>query len=230
MSEEVALAAGDLAYWQRRAEQADAEVKALRSLEQLDQALGAMSVTEIDSARARIDSALVPQLARMLALCLVKEDGAFYNVVTWALGSAEPLGTMELILQRTEGKTPTQLRIEAEADAAALKEALEERHTCANCGGKGSYWTDVGGEAEHEVCDCYLRADHVLYHEEHPGAPLLAELGLARALSAYLNDRTHWTAGICPTCGFGRKLDSSEFHGSGCVLAAYNEAMKARME
>lgn len=59
---------------------------------------------------------------------------------------------------------------------------------------------------------------------------LLSELDAARALAAYLNDHRHWTAGICPTCGFGSKLDGSEFHGSGCVLAAYNATQKARNE
>lgn len=91
------------------------ELEALRQLDQLDQALAAMTVAEIDSARARIDTDLVPQLARMLAICLLKEDGTPYNHVTWALGPAEPFGAMELILQRIEGKSPTQIRIEAES-------------------------------------------------------------------------------------------------------------------
>lgn len=127
MSEEIALASADLeTVRQLRAalDVAETEIKALRSLEQLDQALGAMSVAEIDSARARVDSALVPQLARMLGLCLIKDDGEVYNVVTWEIGSAEPLGTMELILQRTEGKTPTQLRVEADRENAELRGAL----------------------------------------------------------------------------------------------------------
>lgn len=128
MSEEIAQAAADLATVEAlRAQlaQAEAEIKALRSLDQLDQALSAMSVTEIDSARAQIDSALVPQLARMLALCLVKESGELYNHVSWALGSAEPFGAMELILQRTEGKTPTQLRIEAEAELSKARTIVQ---------------------------------------------------------------------------------------------------------
>lgn len=116
-------------------ERAETEIKALRSLEQLDQALSALSVAEIDSARARIDSALVPQLAKMLALCLIKDDGEMYNVVTWELGSAEPLGTMELILQRTEGKTPTELRIEAEERAERAETARKA-------------WTELGAQAE----------------------------------------------------------------------------------
>jgi hypothetical protein len=169
MSEEVAQAIHDLDYWQRRAEQAEAEVKALRSLEQLDQALSAMSVAEIDSARARIDSALVPQLAKMLALCLIKDNGELYNVVTWGLGSCEPLGEMELILQRTEGKTPTQLRIEAEADVTALQQLIQR------------YLDDV--TISPLELNEGLRA--------HPGAALLAELDMARKVVEQA--RVGWT-------------------------------------
>lgn len=68
-------------------------------------------------------------------------------------------------------------RDRAEADTAAMKEVLIYRHTCENCGGgRGYYWTDVNGEAESEVCDCWIRAEHAIYHEEHPGATLLAAL------------------------------------------------------
>jgi hypothetical protein len=55
------------------------------------------------------------------------------------------------------------------------------------------------------------------------------ELAAARFLAARLNDRRFWTAGTCPCCGFGRKLDGTEFHGTGCVLAAYNE-VAARLD
>ncbi len=58
----------------------------------------------------------------------------------------------------------------------------------------------------------------------HPGAALLAELDAARALGVWANDRRYWTCGICPACGFGKQLDGSEFHGSGCAIAAYNDA------
>lgn len=117
------------------------------------------------------------------------------------------------------------------AHLAVLRAALEDRHSCEQCGGEGKYWVSVGDESELEVCDCYIRADHVLYHEDHPGAQLAAELGAARALAAYLNDRRHWNLGtICPTCGFGTKLDGSEFHGTGCPLDAYNQAQKANSD
>jgi hypothetical protein len=74
-----------------------------------------------------------------------------------------------------------------------------------------------------------LRAElHVLATVEHPGVLLLRELDAARALAAYLNDRRHWRmGGICPTCGFGKKLNGDEFHGTGCPLDAYNATLKA---
>lgn len=172
MSEEVLQAAGDIAYWQRRAVEAEAAVAALRKLDQLDQALEGLTVTEIDSARARIDTDLVPQLARMLAFCMVKADGTPYNVVTWALGSAEPFGAMELILQRTEGKTPTQLRIEAEADAAAIAQRLID-------------WIDADGTMEFADADEDLAEfARSLRTTPRPGASLLAELDAARRVVA----------------------------------------------
>lgn len=176
---------------QGRALEAEAEVTALRNLDQLDRALEAMTISEVNSARARIDTALVPQLANMLALCLVKEDGELYNVVSWALGATEPFGSMELLLQRVGGKSPTQLCIEAEADAQALKLALQGRQTCENCGGRGITWTDVDGEAEAEACECWIFAHEALSHP-HPGAVLLAELEALRSTAlAYVTSATY---------------------------------------
>jgi hypothetical protein len=61
------------------------------------------------------------------------------------------------------------------------------------------------------------------YYDALLGA-LWDEVQAARALGVWANDRRYWTCGICPACGFGRKLDGSEFHGSGCAIAAYNAA------
>jgi hypothetical protein len=101
------------------------QVAVLRQLDHLEAALEAMTVVELDSAYARVDSALVTELARMLAICLVKEDGTLYNVVSWRLDTIEPLGPMELLLQRTEGKTPAELRLETEERAERAEAALE---------------------------------------------------------------------------------------------------------
>jgi hypothetical protein len=107
----------------------------------------------------------------------------------------------------------------AEADALALKEALEYRHTCENCGGKGSYWTDVGGEAEHEVCDCWIRADHVVHHEEHPGAALLSELDAARAVIKQSR-----------LCGVDGGCTDEQARQWLATLVAYDAARKVRAE
>jgi hypothetical protein len=56
---------------------------------------------------------------------------------------------------------------------------------------------------------------------------LRTELEAARELGKWANNRRYWRCGICPGCGFGTKLDGSEFHGTGCVIAAYNATPKA---
>lgn len=94
----------------------------------------------------------------------------------------------------------------AEAEAAALRAALEQL-------------------IAHGIGHLLLPedADRVqLALDASAGATLLAQWGAARDLAAWLNDERHWTCGNCPCCGFGRKLDGSEFHGTGCVLDAYN--------
>lgn len=107
---------------------ARAEVELLRQLDQLDQALSAMSVVEVDHLQARVNDTLVPQLARMLAFMLVKEDGTFYNYISWALGVAEPLGPLEMVIQREQGKTPVMIALEARAsEAEAWEQAGSDR-------------------------------------------------------------------------------------------------------
>jgi len=59
---------------------------------------------------------------------------------------------------------------------------------------------------------------------------LLSELEAARAVVARFSDRTRWVSGICPACGFGHTLNGDTFHGTGCVLAAYDQACRQARE
>jgi len=180
------------AAYQAAVESAKAEIARLRTDLQESQ-------RDLERARAALDAeraARVAQAADMAAIvdginawarASPDERGAHYTRL-FALMIADSPGAALLAELRdraekaeTKCKAWTAIGARSEADALALYEALEDRHSCENCGGKGSYWTDVDGEAEHEVCDCWIRADHVLYHEEHPGAALLTELVAARS-------------------------------------------------
>lgn len=55
-------------------------------------------------------------------------------------------------------------------------------------------------------------------------AALERETAAARAVTAYANDYRART-GRCFFCGFGRKLNGDEFHGTGCVINAYNQVV-----
>lgn len=55
-------------------------------------------------------------------------------------------------------------------------------------------------------------------------AELERELTAARAVIAYANDYLK-RSGRCFFCGFGRKLSGEEFHGTGCLLHAYNQVI-----
>lgn len=142
---------------------------------------------------------------------MVSHDAAAADSLLTA--NAELQRALRVAMQENEQRIAVERRLMA--DAAAFKEALEYRHTCERCGGKGVYWTDVQGEAESEVCDCWINADHVLYHEQHPGAALLTELEAARKVVSAL--KACWDGEAS-----GRALESA--------LAAYDDAMKARAE
>jgi len=77
---------------------------------------------EVDSAQARVNDTLIPGLARMLALMLIKDDGALYNYITWQIGSGgHEIGDLELILQRTNGLTPAQKAGELQVERDRLR-------------------------------------------------------------------------------------------------------------
>jgi hypothetical protein len=137
--------------------------------------------------------------------------------------AAADLATVEALRERVRA---------LEADNAGLLEAFEERHTCANCGGKGEHWIDLNGDADCDVCDCWVRADHVLHHEDHPGAALLAELEAARALKNALDEIDHEPVGAyevtwssmpepCESCVEVREIAAR-------ALATYDAVVKAR--
>lgn len=148
--------------------------------------------------RDRLDAALQQALERER---IISET---YN------GQQQSYRELEALYQASQARA-----LSAEADAAALKEALIARHTCETCGGKGSYWVDNDGEAEHEVCDCWIEADEAL-KQKHAGAELLAELLASRPIIKTL--RLYHDAGG----EVWRSIDAD--------LADYDVAVKARAE
>ena len=72
----------------------------------------------------------------------------------------------------------------AEADAAALYDAIREAKACCT---DGIHWVDCEGEAEPEPCELWIALDDMLQafaNAEHPGTALLAELTDLRATLA----------------------------------------------
>lgn len=66
-----------------------------------------LDVIGLDNGQARVNDTLIPGLARLLAIMLIKDDGGFYNFITWRVGAAgTEIGELELILQRVSGLTP----------------------------------------------------------------------------------------------------------------------------
>ena len=55
-------------------------------------------------------------------------------------------------------------------------------------------------------------------------AALERETAAARAVAAYANNYRA-RSGRCFFCGFGTKLSGEEFHGTGCLLHAYNQVV-----
>lgn len=134
MSEEIATAIGDLAFWQRKAEQAEQKVAELNELcealsqqntffQEANAALGQMTVEEIAATQARITNALIPQLSRLLLVSMIKDDGELYNYIEWDVGELPETGPMRLALQRGTGKTPAVLIAEARAERDRLRAA-----------------------------------------------------------------------------------------------------------
>jgi len=144
-----------------------------------------------------------------------------------------------------EAQTERDARIAVESDAAALREARDQAVQRERAAGadmvalvaaaaayyaamtwspsQDPKWTPGDGIIDYKTPENRLKA--LLKGPGRPGVALLAELDAARALAKRLNDRSYWTCGICPCCGFGTKPNGDEYHGKGCVLAAYNAAI-----
>jgi len=62
----------------------------------------------------------------------------------------------------------------------ALSETLQMRNECPECGGSGTNWVDIDGEAEAEPCSCTSIAFEVLkqYNEE-----------ILEAVTSYLKEK-----------------------------------------
>lgn len=104
----------------------------------------------------------------------------------------------------------------AEAEAALIRDVADK---------VVHFWLDC---EEVTPMDTAVR-DLVAVLRTGAGQALLAELTAARAVVELLQERRR-QSGRCYACSFGTKLNGEEFHGSGCVVAAYQQAVKARGE
>lgn len=102
------------------------EVQYMAELESL---MDALSVQEQAAGRGVIEG-VIPPLARLLALLFLKEDGTVWNHIGWQIGGApEPIGLLELVVQRVDGESPLQQRDQAKAEAARMRPViLAARH------------------------------------------------------------------------------------------------------
>lgn len=80
---------------------------------------------EVDAARVRLNDGFIPVVTRLMLMFMVKDDGTLYNFVEWGVGGVEETGPMILTLQRVQGKTPNDLRLEALAEVDRLRAALQ---------------------------------------------------------------------------------------------------------
>ena len=86
----------------------------------LDRIMDALSPVEIAEGRIAVQGH-VPSLAQLLGIMLLKDDGTAWNHIGWQIGGApEPLGMLELTLQRCSGETPLQQRDRYKAQAEIL--------------------------------------------------------------------------------------------------------------
>ena len=86
--------------------------------------LAALDPQEIALGQARIN-AMIPPLSVMLALLLLKADGTVWNHIGWIVGGApDPIGLVEVTIQRVNGLSPIDMREQAMAEAAQLRDML----------------------------------------------------------------------------------------------------------
>jgi hypothetical protein len=98
------------------------EVQYMAELESL---MDALSVQEQAAGRGVIEG-VIPPLARLLALLFLKDDGTVWNHIGWQIGGApDPIGLLELVVQRVDGESPLQQRDQANAEAARMRPVID---------------------------------------------------------------------------------------------------------
>lgn len=91
--------------------------------------LDALDPQEIALGQARIN-AMIPPLSVMLAMLLLKADGTVWNHIGWIVGGApDPIGLVEVTIQRVNGLSPIDMRDQARAEAAQVWALLNEMET-----------------------------------------------------------------------------------------------------
>ncbi len=91
--------------------------------------LAALYPQEIAAGQARIN-AMIPPLSVMLAMLLLKADGTPWNHIGWIVGGApDPIGLVEVTIQRVNGLSPIDMRDQARAEAAQAWALLNEMET-----------------------------------------------------------------------------------------------------
>lgn len=96
-----------------------------RYFAELEAIVDEMTPEEVATGKAMINNALIPPIAQFLGMLLWKEDGTLWNHIGWTIGGApEPVGLLEMTLQRVSGETPLQQRDRYKAEAERLRQAL----------------------------------------------------------------------------------------------------------
>ncbi len=91
----------------------------------LARAIAGLAPAEVADQYVRLNDVFIPTVTRLLLLFMFREDGTPYNYVEWQVGGVPETGPMTLTLQRVEGKTPNELRLAAQAEADALRAAVD---------------------------------------------------------------------------------------------------------
>lgn len=96
-----------------------------RYFAELEALVDEMTPEEVAAGKAHINNALIPPIAQLLGMLLEKEDGTLWNHIGWTIGGApEPVGMLEMTLQRVSGETPLQQRDRYKAEAERLRQSL----------------------------------------------------------------------------------------------------------
>jgi hypothetical protein len=97
-------------------------------VEAIERLLERMTVVELDQAQARVNDTLIPALAKLLHVLMIRPDSDLYNYVEWDVGVSAG-GVLRLTLQRVSGKTPSDLYREAQAERDRLLSLFRDVRT-----------------------------------------------------------------------------------------------------